>query len=347
MWSVSRASRTGHRVHLSIEALTPRNLYDIRPLWPDRDACTGDELSAALNAGRCLLATERAQGAVVRLDGRPVGIVLTVFATDDFSAGYVAAPFPHLGRFLLLSLHQPDCPILDADRIGSGNAGCGLNLFALATHIARDLQDRLPVLATLMRAFMEVHRGFQVKRIVSEVFGEADIEDVRAFGSFDTLAEFGPEHTGILVPSLVATLTREQAAARRAGLLPMFSYNRPLIGFPAAERALLRAALDGETDERLSRQLGLTVAAVKARWSRTNDRVLRRKPELFADVPTATASNRRGPQVRHIVLRYLRANPSELVPYRLPTTRPLTPRARALAHSRGSFALGSSRERRP
>ena len=59
-------------------------------------------------------------------------------------------------------------------------------------------------------------------------------------------------------------------------LLPLFGqYTAPRFLFSAAERALLRKAVDGYTDAELAGELGLAVSAVKQRWVRIFDRVQR------------------------------------------------------------------------
>jgi len=85
--------------------------------------------------------------------------------------------------------------------------------------------------------------------------------------------------------------------------------------FTTAEQTLLGEALAGFTDETLSGRLAIPLSAVKARWSRIQDRVARTAPELFKDVPVAPDRLGRGVQTRHLILQYVRDHPSELTPY--------------------------------
>jgi hypothetical protein len=116
--------------------------------------------------------------------------------------------------------------------------------------------------------------------------------------------------------SLVGTVTREQAAAWSNPILALFTYSPPKLRFTAPEQRLLSEALAGGTDETLSAHLGIPLSAVKARWTRIQERVMRFAPDLFANLRVAPHRDRgRGVQTRHLILRYLRDHPSELTPY--------------------------------
>jgi hypothetical protein len=125
--------------------------------------------------------------------------------------------------------------------------------------------------------------------------------------------------------SVVGMLTRERAVAQTSVMMMAFDYDPPQLRLTAAERELLTAALDGATDDALARRLGVPLTSVKARWTRIEQRAVCHCPELFRHVPSPRHADKRGAQTRHLVLEYLRANPSELTPYAsapLPRTDP-------------------------
>src|SRR5687767_6843133 len=118
-------------------------------------------------------------------------------------------------------------------------------------------------------------------------------------------------------------MDRARAAARKTPFLPMFLYTPPQVLFTPAEKELLRAALNGAPDEVISERLGIPVSAVKGRWHRIHQRAADRIPELFQQTPALVGDGYRGRQIRHVILEYVRDNPSELTPYaRLPRFRP-------------------------
>jgi hypothetical protein len=98
----------------------------------------------------------------------------------------------------------------------------------------------------------------------------------------------------------------------------MFLYSPPRILFTAAEQALLRLSLRGSTDRAMSDDLGIPLTAVKARWNRIHARVMAQLPDLFAGVSLPDRGRTRGTQFRHLILDYVRDNPSELTPHPRP-----------------------------
>jgi len=198
------------------------------------------------------------------------------------------------------------------------------------TAIDMEAHDPDTVLGQLIAAFLEVHRGYRIARIVNEVFGDTAIAMLEDSRCYEIMQHF--DLPGTNVRSLVGTLTREQAARWKNPLLAMFAYSPPRLFFTSAEQQLIAEALAGVTDETLSVRLGIPRSAVKARWSRIQERVARMTPELFRDVPTPQRCGR-GVQTRHLILQYVRDHPSELTPYAGRPTSPPRPRVALAARS--------------
>ena len=298
--------------------LTPENLWMCAPLWGGSEAYNGYELQHALDGASLLLYERRALGAIVLENGQPRAFGLTTFCDESLIDEYLSDPHPLIGRRLLLDAHDAgSTSILQLDEIGERNAGSGVQLVVLNTAFDTGAREPDMVLGRLMAAFMETHRGYRIARIVNEVFGEAAIDVVEKSGSYDVLRHFELPMRGGNLRSLVATLTREQAAVSRTPLLAMFAYSPPCLFFTASEQQLLSEALLGFTDETLSIRLGIPLSAVKARWTRVQDRTLRMAPHLFQDVPRPPRRGR-GVQTRHLILQHVRNHPSELTPYAAP-----------------------------
>ena len=246
-----------------------------------------------------LLEQERGQGAMIRADGRACGIGMSVFVDERFADAWMRRPEPHLGKRLLLTESLPESPILTVQQF---------------TQIVGAPADRPFVLGRLIQAFVETHVGF------GSSGSSTKCPAPRTSPTPSVLMPSKPPRSGIqrrsgvALPAALMTVTREQAAEWRTPLLPMFLCNPPRIIFSDTERQLLRAALGGDPDQALAGRLGLSVSAVKARWSRIQQRAMRRLPDLFERVAASGDAAHRGPQVRHFILRYLRTNPSELRP---------------------------------
>ena len=94
-----------------------------------------------------------------------------------------------------------------------------------------------------------------------------------------------------------------------------FLYAPPQFGFSRSEQRLLSSALGGGTDDELSDDLGISLAAVKKTWRMIYERVAACQSSL---VPTKSQSEEwtqdRGKQKKQRLLSYLREHPEELRP---------------------------------
>jgi hypothetical protein len=258
---------------------------------------------------------------------------------------YLADPQPHLGKRLLVDAQAPESTsVLPVSGIAERNAGAGLQMVVANTACDTGARDGATVLGVLMRAFQDIHRGHRIARIVTEVFGEDAISALIHSGSCEVLRVFNLSAPGRQLRSLVGTLTREQAVASTLPLLAMFAYSPPRLFFTTAEQELLAEALAGVTDETLSRRLDIPLSAVKARWTRVQERAAGRAPHLFKDVPVPPRGGR-GVQRRHLILQYVRHLPSELTPYAQTPARARPHRDTSATRSSGSGSppvIGSS-----
>ena len=301
-------------MHISAVPLTPDDLRDCAALWPDRVAFTDDEFARALRACAELLRTGRALGSAVREGGILRAYGISTFVHEHFADEYMVCTHPQVGKRLLLE-GAGNGTVLDWHGLAERNAGRGLQLVVVSTNY--DVSAREPVLplGELIRAYMETHRGYRIARIINEVIGQPAVEVLTMSGAYDVHRTFCCLAPDIPVPSAVGVLTRERAAARRSPIAGMFAYNPPRVPFTAAEQQLLRAGLDGAPDEVVSMRMGIPVSAVKARWTRIYQRVEQCLPDLVEHVRVPHLGDRRGAQIRHVVLEYIRRNPSELTPY--------------------------------
>jgi hypothetical protein len=319
-----------------VAPMSSRNVASCTDLWADRATYSQAALNTVIRTAGQLLTETRALGSIVLEDSRPRAFGLSTFLDETFVEKYLADPYPQLGRHLLAtpSHSAPEC-ILDVHGIGERNSTAGNQLVVLSTNFDLTAKDPDGVLGALMHAFQETHRGYRIARIIVEVLGEPAIEALVSSGSFTLHHRFSTLAPNVKIPSCIATLTRTEAGARRTPLLPMFLYNPPTLGLTYAEQQLLRTALSGCTDLTLSETLNVSIAAVKARWMRIQERVGRRVPELLGSVGQRRKASGRGAQIRHLILDYVRRHPSELTPY-VATRRHASPNvaARARAASR-------------
>jgi hypothetical protein len=170
------------------------------------------------------------------------------------------------------------------------------------------------VKAIMMQGFMTLHNGYQIQRILVEAFGE----DERTFYLQSGFAAYSAAPFGVAgsqafenVSSYLLTLKRETVITLNIHpLLPLFTCPHPKCGLTPGEQVMLRHALEGHTDDELANLLGLSLSTVKKRWIGIFQRVDESIPGVVLN--ERCADQKRGPQKRHTLLRYLRNHPEEL-----------------------------------
>jgi hypothetical protein len=303
---------------LTTVRLTEANVERCEPLWGGRSDYTAPEVSALLDRVRWLLSTERARGAMfLEHDGRLRGFGLATFVHEDVITAFVAAPHPQFGRRVL---SDPDFAAITLDEtdIGRRNATGGVELVVLNQGYDLDGLTQSggwqPLAGTSMQAFADAHRGYKLARIVNEIFdkeGVAFLERARPA----TIHRFASTtRSGERLLTGCWILSRQEAERHGGFILPMFAYSPPIIRFTATERRVLRFALSGATDEVVATLLRVPLTAVKARWRRIQDRATI-VPGLGERIATLRRQHTRGLQWRHLIIEYVRTNPSELTPY--------------------------------
>jgi hypothetical protein len=316
--SVSYSGGEALTMHISAAPLTPADLVECGALWPERSTYTGQEFARALETCGALLREGRAIGGAIRDARRLSAYEISTFVQERFADEYMRSPHPLLGKRLLLE-GVAGGAVLDWRGIAERNAGDGLQLVIVSANYDVAVRDPMLVMGEVIRLFLELHRGYRIARIINEGIGEANASALIEPGVYDVHRMFPRIDPDFPVPSAVCVLTRERVESRLNPFGGMFAYNPPRAFFTRAEQDLLLAALDGAPDDTLSARLGIPLSAVKARWTRIYQRVVKCLPELVEHVRAPHAADRRGAQIRHLVLEYVRRNRSELTPYRRPS----------------------------
>lgn len=299
----------------STEPLTPVNLSRCAPFWADRAALSPQEFEELLARVAWLLEHDRAIGVIAYAGREPRAYGVSVFVSHAEAEEIVASRRARIGARLLLDAGFPNV-VLSHDEVGERNAsGEGLELLVASVQYLPDLGFGQEILGTMMKAFMDSHQGYRLRRVLCESFGDASIAALTASGSYTMTALFEEDGRPSEPRSELGLLTRDTALKGTVGLLPMFVYTPPVVRYTRPEQRLLKAALSGATDETVRSTLGVTLTAIKSRWLRIQERTARRLPLLFDDVAQGGPSGARGVQTRHIVLDYVRRTPSELTPY--------------------------------
>jgi hypothetical protein len=212
--------------------------------------------------------------------------------------------------------------ILPDSELRRENFGRGLSLFIWHLGIPED-ERRLELVSTILDSFVKAHRGYNLTEFIGQADSWNHFAAMRQAGGCIILPASG-EYADCLesidvdvtqTPVNVG-ITRElaQGAAIGSWCSLMFDYSPPRLGLNRSQQRLLSAALNGHTDEELSKHLDISLLTVKKVWVEINRRAAQHLPEAFADLLHDNHTQRRGKQKRHRLLSFLQKHPEELRP---------------------------------
>ncbi len=274
-------------------------------IFQDEDACT-----SAL--------VERPSASVREV----VGFGIAVFVTRAFADAEVAHPQPGLNARIIESVDAGRSVIPSYRYLQEANARGVLQQVVLYTswkHERLSLAETNEVRSLLARAYLEVHAGYRLERMLCELVDEHDfwhVRDYRGVAVISRFEEFCAAHPDSPwnVPRGLAQATAQTLAADPGSVAasPYLNHVRPRFGFSRGEKKLLEKALWGCDDQELAYLLRRSAPALKRRWSGIFQKVARQRP----DICPPAQGDIRGPQKRYRVLAYVRSHPEELRPFR-------------------------------
>ena len=252
------------------------------------------------------------------------GVGVSVFVNDDFMREVKTPPLFWVGPELARRIGRGNSPVLTGRALRDANARGGLNLLTWEGCIRPEDAKRAEIYNKVILAFIEEHRGFLWKEIIGAQAQSLEMlrSMVKSGGAlFSTVKGYwvDPSEKDLQEaagePHLIG-LNREMALSRPGSWVGgLFDYEPPRCGFSRGEQRLLFSALGGETDEQLSRALGISRSAIKKAWHSIYDRVARCLPELFqGESRLDTSMSERGKEKKHRFLSYLREHREELRP---------------------------------
>ena len=252
-----------------------------------------------------------------------VAFGIAVFVSDEFAQFAVTPPYPWIGAELVARTIAGRCPIITDTELASLNATSGVNLFVWLSWIRSEYRALPEVLNAMMAGFIEEHRGYNLRQLISQSDMGLAVETTLHAGGLirDNDGQY-VEKPGTTPNEFVETphcfhVTRELALARPASWVSsLFVNERPRIFFTGAERRLLVAATSGRTDSELAGVLGISVSAIKKTWMSIYRRATEQMPSLLPDdVRRGNAPDgERGRTKKQILLAYLQQHPEELRP---------------------------------
>jgi hypothetical protein len=286
----------------------------------------GSLLSLLAAAWKSLLRSESLITSVLEDADNPVhhpqAFGVSAFVTEEFLS-QCKTPVPlWIGRELVRRVWRDDSPVLTSKGIRDANSSDGLNLAVWAGLVCPlHEEQRARWVTELTNSFMQEHRGFKLREVVTQPIDVVTLRIVLNSGALlwrsedGRYVEAGDLNLEKLIHCPFIMGANRELATRRMGTWAstLFLYNPPCIYFRPAEQRLLRAALKGSTDNELSNELSVSLSFVKKTWHSIYERASDNVPGLQLDRMDDETSQR-GKEKKQRILAYVRSYPEELRP---------------------------------
>ena len=265
-----------------------------------------------------MVAKETASGC-----SKTLGSQMACFITDDFAAEIATAPFKWVGSELVNRfLHGPS-PILTNAQVRLANSADGLNTLVWPSCYLTEYETHLELRQMSQVVFVEVYRGFQIKRLQMQAIHPVELHIAINSGAWylrsadsNYSQDLGKLSGSAALKPHIVEVTRAMVSNQPGTWVSqLFAYRKPVMGFPRSEQRLLSAALQGGTDQELAEELGISLSAVKKMWASAYHRIESRRASILEFERKENANGDRGREKKQKLLVYLRDHPEELRPY--------------------------------
>jgi len=254
---------------------------------------------------------------------------VSVFVTDNFISELKTQPLFWFGPELAKRITRGDSPVLTDKQFREANAHGGLNAIVWEGCWHPDFEDQSELARFTMDTFVEDHRGFRLKELIStQIESVQRLEFVLKTGAYLWDSESGcyieslkyDPHEFLGKPHLLgltSDLERSRGPWGASWVGKLFDYRPPRCGFSRSEQRLLKLALAGDagTNEELAKSLGIALPTVKKLWLSVYRRVADNLPEFVPDALERDQEEpARGKEKKRRLLAYIREHPEELRP---------------------------------
>ncbi|HEY5055178.1 MAG TPA: hypothetical protein VII58_03410 [Acidobacteriaceae bacterium] len=278
----------------------------------------------ALNAWQRILEMRHATRSVVverHAKGKTeiAGFGLSAFVKKSFAEAEIQNPRPGLNSRIIESVLVGNPVIATYEEVRDANTRGDLEQVVLDTSWKTRMNaDQLNELRIILgRSYPEIHCGYMLSRIFTEIVDELDFEISRG-SHFQAIKRFDAPGKGDAtwyyeraLAAVDAYIMRENPLSIAAAVFQRHA--RPQFRLTRGEQELLELALDGLDDATAATELSVSLPAVKHRWANIFERVAAVRPDLCP----ADLNGTRGIQKRQRILTHVRKHPEELRPFNL------------------------------
>jgi DNA-binding NarL/FixJ family response regulator len=245
-----------------------------------------------------------------------------VVVTDEFTREMKTAPMFWNGPELARRITSGRSPLLTNEQLRRANSTSGINLMAWPIGPPVQDQGRMNVNVMVMATFVEEVRGFNMKELYFQTPVAQEAAAVLQWGA-EAITENGPqtalsyEEIQEMVKKPYEMVMNAELAASRTGSWAsgLFISPVPKIGFTRGEQRLLEIALGGSTDEESTKELEISLSAVKKTWRSVYEKVEKSRVGILPTNSDDSENGDRGKGKKHRLLAYIREHREELRPF--------------------------------
>ena len=248
---------------------------------------------------------------------------IAVFVEDDFVRQLKTPPSVWIAPELTQRIAKGHSPLLSDREVAAANSNGTLTCVVWSGCLDQQYVAEPEAHNFCAGSFFEAHAGYYLREVIVQAENGAHLQQVLGCGALvfcDRQGKYGPARAedvpGIWYRPHLLGITRELAKQQIGSWVStIFRYKRPRLGLSRKQQRLLMAAMKGDTDVELARELGISVAAVKKAWRDIYARVHVCIPKLFPpDGRLEQLGSERGRAKKQRLLSYVRTHPEELRP---------------------------------
>src|ERR1700722_6536701 len=189
----------------------------------------------------------------------------SVFVDDEFLREIKTPPLRWLAPELAQRVLRGDSPVLTGRQIREANSGLGLNLVAWEARTHPEFERHSEIHRLALSRLIEDHLGFLLKEVIGTQVESAErllwamkagtlLWDIRSLRYVERLEKDAEEI--VREPHIIGVTRQIELARPGSWAGALFDYQPPRCGFSRSEQRMLLMALEGATDQELSRKFG-------------------------------------------------------------------------------------------